>query len=87
MDPIKARQFSEIICEEPPEIKHTYHVIGNRTHAEGSRVLYTCDDGFRFMNGSVSAYLTCNVTAGWQGIEHHSDSKWTSASQDSVWRD
>ena len=69
--------YAGIVCPPPLLIPHTNHVTANdgALLVEGSRVLYTCDDGFRFIDGSQSAYMVCNAHAEWSGIDYSSDGK------------
>lgn len=35
---------------------------------------YTCDDGYRFLDGNVTGVIECDVTGDWIGIAQDGDS-------------
>ena len=70
--------IAEIFCPTPPSIPHT--TISppvdswQSDFAINTTLAYECHPGFRFIDGTENATVTCDVTGVWVGIDSLADS-------------
>ena len=65
---------TEILCPDPPSLSNTVRVSSGHTGV-GTTILYTCENGSWFIDGSSAKVLTCTDTAQWAGINSSCQSK------------
>ena len=70
--------IAEIFCPTPPSIPHTTVSppvdSWQSDFAINTTLAYECQPGFRFIDGSENATVTCDVTGVWVGIDSLADS-------------
>ena len=50
-------------------------IYGASDFALNTTLVYRCDDGYRFIDGSTRDSLVCDVTGQWAGIDSYGDGK------------
>ena len=79
LDVLSMRLLAEITCDASPTIPHTTvrgeqeGVEDRDSHSVNTTLTYTCDAGYRFIDGSESGSVTCDVTGVWIGIDSLAD--------------
>ena len=69
--------FAEIRCPPAPLFDWTSvddeSLLSALSVAVNTTLNYTCDDGFRFIDGSTHTTLRCDVTGQWSGLDGLAD--------------
>ena len=69
--------FVEVRCSTAPDIAQTSvtpdSALTVTDFAVNTTLTYTCDAGYRFIDGSESGSVTCDVTGVWVGIDSLAD--------------